>query len=455
MVLLISTMLLARASDIRLFEISSYLAAAGLFVLSWRLIGWREIYLICVCLGLTALAYFGFDKPVYVYEAAIAQASFLMAFVCLLSILHEVATTSPAVAECGKYLTKQPPNRRYLSVYGGTNIMSVLFNLGIISLLTPLIKKGVEQENADKHISQLRERRQLTAMLRGFAWGVVWSPTALTPVVLIELIDGISRELWSLYGLGLALFICILGWAEDKWRFRHYRGIAPRPKAALPFPTKAFAHFAFILFLLLGLTLLISALSGDTIVFGLLVSCPLIMFMWLIGQNYDKGWQAGKAVIFEAQDILFVRLAKNAPVMMALAASGYIGRLSAEMVPTAFISHILAQFPLADYQFLILITFIMVPVSYLGVTPIMMAVFFGSLLGSLPELPVDPTLAAIAISAGWALSMTTSPFATVVLMMSNLNGMRPIQLTVGWNFLFSILAFIALSMIFFVITGGQ
>jgi hypothetical protein len=102
-----------------------------------------------------------------------------------------------------------------------------------------------------------------------------------------------------------------------------------------------------------------------------------------------------------------------------------------------------------------MMAFIMVPVSYLGVSPIMMAVFFGSILGALPVLPVDPTLAALSISSGWALSMTTSPFATVVLMVSNLSGARPLKLSVGWNTSFSALALVTLSMVFFILTGGR
>jgi len=455
MVLLMASILLARATDIRLFELTAYFSAGGLFILCWRLIRVREAYLLLVCAGLSAIAHFVFHKPFSVFEAGLGQASFLMAFLLLLALLHEVATTSPAVAQCGQYLTRQPPNRRYFAVYGGTNIMSVLFNLGIISLLTPLIRKGVELESGDEVIARLRERRQLTALLRGFAWGVVWSPTALTPVILIELIDGISRELWTAYGLVLAAFICVLGWAEDKWRFRHYRGTARQIRPALAFPKRAFFNFLFILSLLLGLTLLISALSGDTIVFGLLVSCPVIMLLWLLGQNADRGSGAIMPALQQCKHILFVRLTSNARVMMALAASGYIGRLSAELVPIDYFSQLIEMLPLADYQFLMLLAFVMVPVSYLAVSPIMMAVFFGSLLGALPELPVDPTFAALAISSGWALSMTTSPFATVVLMMSNLNGMRPMQLTIGWNLLFSVLAFTALSVIFFIMTGGQ
>lgn len=454
MVLLMAFMLLARATDYPLFEIGSYLAAGALILVSWRQIALREIYLISVCTGLTAFAFLGLDKSWDVFESAIAQATFLMAFLLLVSLLHEAAITSPSVSQCGQYLTRQPPSRRYLAVFSGTNIMSVLFNLGIISLLTPLIKAGVEQEKTNLPIAKLRERRQLTAMLRGFAWGVVWSPTAIAPLAVMELIDGISRELWSLYGLGCTIAICIVGWAEDKWRFRQLRPAHAAKRILPPFPRGAMLRFVFILISLFSLTILISVLSDDSIVFGLMVSCPLVMLGWLLAQNYPQSGLL-RAIGRQTATICFKQLPNNAKIMIALAASGYIGRIAAEMVPTQIISEMINRFPMPDFVFLLITTFIMIPFSYLGVSPIMMAVFFGSILGALPVLPVDPTLAALAISCGWALSMTTSPFATVVLMMSNLNGKPPLQLALGWNARFSLVAMGTLCVIFFILTGGQ
>ena len=445
-------MLLARATDISIFSLISYCAAGGVFLCSWRFVGLREVYLLALCSGLTCVALFFLNMPWSVFEAAISQAVFLMGFLLLLALLHEAAVTSSAVTACGQYLTRQPPARRYFAVFGGTNFMSILFNLGIISLLTPLIKKGVETEQPD--IAAIREQRQLTAMLRGFSWGVVWSPTAIAPLAVLELIDGISRELWTIYGLFCAAVICLVGWAEDRWRFRHLRRSPVRSRQQVILPLPALIGFLSVLLLLFSLTVLISYLSGDSFVFGLLVSCPVVMLVWLWGQNRHTDSPPATAVRL-AKKICLYQLPDNAKIMLALASSGYIGRLSAEMVPAEELAKMLGLMSMPDYLVLICLAVIMMPFSWLGVSPIMMAVFFGTLLGSLPVLPVDPTLAALAISSGWALSMTTSPFATVVLMMSSMNGKRPLQLTLGWNFTFSALATLCLCMIFFVLTGGR
>ena len=452
MVTVMVTMLCARATEVSAFNFISYCSAAGVFLCSWRLIGLREIYLLSVCGSLTAFALFNLQVPWEVFEASINQAIFLMAFLLLIALLHEAAVTSPAVAECGQFLTRQPPARRYFALFGGSNIMSVLFNLGIISLLTPLIRKGVEKEQAN--IAEIRERRQLSSMLRGFSWSVVWSPTAIAPLAVLELIDGISREWWSLYGFICATAVCIIGWAEDRWRFRNIQFSSSRSPQQTHLPVTAVVSFISVLVLLFGLTVLISYFSGDSFVFGLLVSCPLVMVLWLWAQHHRRDKTPATA-LKNVIHICLTRLPENSKILLALASSGYIGRLSAEMVPAEYLADNLGLMLMPDYMVLICLAVVMMPFSWLGVSPIMMAVFFGSLLGSLPVLPVDPTLAALAISCGWALSMTTSPFATVVLMVSSLNGRRPLQLTLGWNFAFTMMATLCLCMIFFILTGGR
>ena len=72
----------------------------------------------------------------------------------------------PRHSECGHYLTKQSP-AALSGDFCGTNLMSVLFNLGIVSLLTPLIKKGDERPNRPVTLRNAAINRDAS----GFAWG--------------------------------------------------------------------------------------------------------------------------------------------------------------------------------------------------------------------------------------------------------------------------------------------
>ena len=71
------------------------------------------------------------------------------------------------------------------------------------------------------------------------------------------------------------------------------------------------------------------------------------------------------------------------------------------MVSIEYITNFVDIYALPEHLFLLLISLLIVPFSWIGVSPIMMAVFFGSILGSIKILPTDPTLVALAVSSGW------------------------------------------------------
>ena len=469
MSLMMALMLAGRAFDISFLTYGSYLVSAVLVVLSFGQIKLRETYLLTSCLMLTIAVFVFVEAPFDALMSGVSQASFLMAFMVLLSLLHEAAMTSSSVTDCGKYLTSQRAGRRYLAIFGGTNIMAVLFNLGILSILSPLIQKGLKNEQESSYITSLKERRQISAMLLGFAWCVVWSPTAIAPLALYELIDGIDRQLWTYYGLMMAGVVCFIGWLVDKWQ---YRALARRNLArkTVSFPRIPFVKFFVMLALLFGLSASFSYISHDSFVFGLLLSCPLIMVLWFFfqaigfdkpsiisGETPDSG-ASNSTLNYIVGHILHVNnveLAKNLRIVVTLAASGYIGRVGSFLLPAEQIANALNLFALPDYVLLFALTIIMIPVSFLGVSPIMMAVFFGSLLGALPLMPADPTLIALAITAGWAVSMTLSPFSTIALVTARLNEKPPSMITFGWHIPFNLGCMTFLFIFYYLITAGN
>jgi len=78
----------------------------------------------------------------------------------------------------------------------------------------------------------------------------------------------------------------------------------------------------------------------------------------------------------------------------------------------------------------------------------------GDALRILPGLPASPTLTALALSAGWALSMTCSPFASVVLLLTRMTGHPGTRLTWVWNGAFTALAVLTLAIALWLLTGG-
>ncbi|WP_193368720.1 hypothetical protein [Pelagibius marinus] len=445
--------LAARLSGSGLIQLGANAAVFACAIAAVRDYGLREIYLLSLCAVLALMAAWLHPEPVAVLLSGLDQASFLMAFLLLLNLLHEAASTSPSVARCGDYLTKQPPGRRYYALNAGSAVMAVLFNVGVVSFLVPLIQRGIQSATPGDALNPIRERRQLSAMLRGFAWCVIWSPTAIAPLALMELIPGTDRQLWILIGACIFLGLLVLGALEDQITFRAYK---PQTRRQVPtLPRAAFLRFGLACAWLFGMSALVMWLSGETVVFGLMVSCPVMLVGWLLVQNLGAPHGALAATARRLDVIAFTNLAGAAPVAVTLACSGFVGRVAAALIPAQAWARFLGLDAMPDFVFLALLPAVIALLSLLALSPIMMAVFFGSLIGGLPVLPADPTLIALSISCGWALSMTFSPFATVVLLIDRVSGISSRDLTWGWNLVFTLLAAAALVPVFALLTGGR
>jgi len=261
------------------------------------------------------------------------------------------------------------------------------------------------------------------------------------------------RRLWLALGFLIALGLLVLGALEDGFTFRLY---VPQARRSVPaFPRAAFTRFLLACAWLFGMSALVMLLSGETVVFGLMVACPVMLVGWLLVQNAGAGAGAVGATGRRLKVIAFGNLGSAAPVAITLACSGFVGRVAAALIPAEAVANFLSLDALPDFVFLSLLPVAVSALSLLALSPIMMAVFFGSLIGSLPIPPADPTLTALAISCGWALSMTVSPFATVVLLINRVGGIPTRRLTWQWNLVFGLLAAAALVPVFALLTGGR
>ncbi|MCP1199555.1 hypothetical protein [Notoacmeibacter sp. MSK16QG-6] len=419
-------------------------------------IGLREAYLLAVCVALSGAIALTDDDPATVIGRAAEQGAFLIAFILLLGLLQEAASTSPSVGKLGQYLTRQPAGRRFYALYLGTGFMAVLFNIGVIGLLVPLIQRGIALNQSDDGLNPVRERRQVSATLRGFAWCVIWSPTAIAPLTVADLIPGVDRLHWLWAGFIIFLVIMMIGAVEDRVRFRHYQPKAERP--ANPAPMRAIASFLLVCLVLVALIFAIAELTGDSLIVGVMAACPIMTIGWIAIQQFSTSADAGSRLNgFQKRlaDIAFVNLPQSAPVAITLGLSGFLGVLAAAILPSQEIAAAIGLDGMPDFVLLTLLPILIAVISLLALSPIMLAVFFGTIFGSLPSLPADPTLLALSISCGWSLSMTMSPFATVVLQISRMGRIPATTLTFRWQWLFTVVAALSLLPIFALLTGGQ
>jgi hypothetical protein len=435
------------------WPLASALGGAALLLLGLSLAGsfrLREWALVLVAAGLSAGLLVS-DRGSGAIWSALEKASFFAAFIYLVTLLKEAAQRSPSVLDLGQYLTRQTRGRRYYSLAIGGHGLGVLLNFGAISLLTPLIQRGARASSADPGQIAIAEQQQISALLRGFSWMIMWSPTALTQAVLFTAFPSVN--LMAVIGLGIAasIIMILLGRLEDRLR---RRPVAVDDLRVPPeFPTRSAVRFLSICCVLIMATYLVVWLTEVSGAVALMLVAPVTMVAWLFSQI-----EAGNLVSRLVQTDRTTRtiLIESAPSLgrsaLILGAAGFIGGAAASLTPTALVAETLQIGEMPEWLFLCLLPIIINLCGQIALSPILVVVFLSAVLNSLPELPADPTLIVFALGAGWAMSMSASPNASATLLISSITNIAPTTLTWRWNGVYSLMCYVVFALSFYLLS---
>ena len=89
-----------------------------------------------------------------------------------------------------------------------------------------------------------------------------------------------------------------------------------------------------------------------------------------------------------------------------------------------------------------------------ALSPMMMVVFLAAVVSALPVLPAPPEIVAVALGAGWALSMTAAPNATGALLIAGATGVPSTVMTWRWNGAYSLAALAVLAALAWAVVPG-
>jgi hypothetical protein len=399
--------------------------------------------LLAVALALTAgLA--GGDGGWSAARHALDQGAFFAAFILLMMLLREAATTSPAVQGLGHFLTNQQPGRRFVATYLGGHLGGVLLNFGAISLLAPLIQRGVKAEPVvsadDERRAAIREQRQLSALIRGFAFVITWAPTTLTQAIILQSLPGLNAGRVMVLGLAAAGAMLVVGWAEDRLRWGRPRRRAPGIMA-VRFPWLAARDLGLVALCLIAGTYGAREVLEVTTAQALMLMAPLMLTGWVFTQNAGGGAAHGlRALRRRLSEIVWGPLPRMTRDAYLLGVAGFIGAAAARLAPIEAIATHMALESIPPWLFLIGLPVLIMALGNIAISPIIVVVFLAAVISALPVLPADPDLIAVALGAGWALSMTASPNATGPILLSGLTGLPATTLTWRWNGVYSLAA---------------
>jgi len=402
----------------------------------------REILLAIAALILSTLLW-RTQEGRAVLSQAIDLAAYFAAFIALLTSLKIAAERSQSILSVGRYLIRQPSGRRFVATAAGGHVLGVFLNFAAVSLMAPLIQSATKR--ADGTNDQDLERRQLSALLRGFAWILLWAPTTLTQAVLLTLFTDINLGKIVVVGIMTSLLMMGIGLAYDRFEWRGLRQpIDTRPVVVLP--VRAIVRVGLVCATLIGTTAALQIGAGYTTALALMFMAPAVTLLWFALQK-PKGASLGKQIasFWPALQTDAAPLARSA---IALGLSGFIGRSLAEVLPMETLTQNLNITAMPGWLFLAILPILITLGGQVALSPIILVVFIGQVVQTFPTLPADPTNIIFALSAGWAISMLASPNATATLLISATTKIPPTTLTWRWNLRYGIICYVVLVGVF-------
>jgi len=384
------------------------------------------------------------------YEAlwvSMDLAAYFAAFIVLLTVLKISAERSRSVLAVGRFLTQQPTGRRFFATAIGGHTLGVFLNFGAISLMAPLIQQSAK--DASGHTDKALERRQLSALLRGFAWILLWAPTTLTQAVLLALFVDVDVITLIALGIGTSFLMIMVGKAYDRFEWRDFPlsravGLAPKP------PWRSLGILGLVCTSLILSSAFLKIATGYSTALSLMFVAPSVTIIWFALQR-----PPGQRVAHHLK-AFWPLLQKGTPGLarsaIALGLSGFIGRALAEVLPVESLTQDLDLSSVPGWLFLAVLPILITIGGQVALSPIVLVVFLGQIVQTLPNLPVEQTYIVFALSAGWAISMFASPNATATLLISATSRIPPTTLTWRWNLKYGLVSYAVLVLIFILLT---
>jgi hypothetical protein len=373
---------------------------------------------------------------------ALDLAAFFASFIALLTALKVAAERSQSVLKVGRYLIHQPPGRRFIATATGGHVLGVFLNFAAVSLMAPLIQSATK--HADGSTDHDLERRQMSALLRGFAWILLWAPTTLAQAVLLTLFTEI--DLGKIFVLGIATSVLMMGVGLLFDRFEWRGSVRAEVVNAPARPTVALVRVGAVCGTLIVATACLQISTGFTTALSLMFVAPLTTLGWFLLQKTATNSVLKQCGLFwSALKLNAGGLARSA---IALGLSGFIGRALADLLPVAALARNIDFAAVPGWIFLAALPVLISLGGQIALSPIILVVFIGQVVQTFPALPADPTNIVFALSAGWAFSMFTSPNATATLLIAATSNIPPTTLTWRWNLRYGLLCYVILVGIF-------
>jgi len=370
-------------------------------------------------------------EPVAAILDLLERGGFIAAFFTALSVLRDASETSPRIKRCGRFLAAQPPGSRYAALTAGGHVIGLALNFGVIVMLGAMVAARKRVRSAEDRL-----RRDLVAVLRGYASILAWSPLTLSTAVTLSLVPRLDYADFALYGLALGVALAALGWALE-------RRSAPGPSETEATSGANARAWNAVLPVLVPVALValgaaaVSQLGDTSVALGVMAATPFVAAAWIIIQHRRRPVRTALALCERRlKRYLSVRLfgARNETALLwSAAVLGFAGAALLRQVSPIEAAPAQAFIAGAPWVLPIVAASAMVLAGQLGMNPLLAASLLGGVTTDFGALGVAPVAMAVAITGGWAIAATSSPYAASTMLTGRIAGVSAIAVGLRWN----------------------
>jgi len=316
-----------------------------------------------------------------------------------------------------------------------THLLTSFLNMGSVPVTVSLFEPTLKARVPDW------KRFFARAATRGYVLSVLWSPGAVN-LSLVAQATGLSWSQVFIPGFILAFLGMGASWFSEFLGSRGGNALLPQPDGHNDrLEGGRAAHVLGIVAVFIVLVaalerLKIGASAGRTVLAGLVLA-----LVWTLSQARRPGMKT--AIKTHWREGL-LKVGDIAPFFVAMGI--FSTALEASGLLEAAAPFLKAAADFLGSASVILIAGIIAAASLVGLHPFITIVLFGKVL-SYVSLPISPITTALALSVGGAAAYMITPFAGMIMIMSRLIGVKAADITLRWNWRFS-LAFLAGGLIY-------
>lgn len=378
--------------------------------------------------------------PPEVIRAGAARMLFLAGLLAVLNTLSAAAAIAPEVALAGTYLTGQPASRRYLALNSGGHIFGVLINFGGLAVLLELARRSQMTPEAMKQPQEIRDlklRRMVMAIMRGFGMISLWSPLSFSVNAVLLTLPGIGYAQFGLIGFAMTFVLCGIGWGYDALFGRRFRTTSiARPKP----PAGSWTGAALLVghMICLGLSVWgMHAVLPLSFQESLILVVPSYSLIWAAVSGWRSMGSAGAGVLAAAQGT-WLKLPRISSEISIFASAGFLSVVLLAVIPMDQLSALIAATGLGPLALSIGLSCTLFVLACIGVNPIVVATVLGAILWQQQIPGLSDVAIALAILGGWTSVIGFSPVITTVVYCAAATGRSPFVIGPLWNGLYSL-----------------